>query len=204
MCRPATNMRRDLAVIELCTACNAAVDQGCCLCPGGIPTGPFVKMTVCTTCNRYSCICDPNVQLINPKDAVGSSKLGLHLVPDTLSIFAAMAFTEGATKYGPFNWRVAGIRASIYRSALERHLKSWWNGEECDPGTGVPHLASAIACLGIIMDAQLVGKLDDDRPPIAPIAELIRNSEGLVKSLITLHADKNPKNYTQLNSGETV
>ena len=44
----------------------------------------------------------------NPKDAIGAAKLPLHLVPDTLRIYAAMAFAEGASKYGAYNWRAAG------------------------------------------------------------------------------------------------
>jgi len=104
----------------------------------------------------------------NPKDAIGSGKLPLSLVPDIIQIYAAMAFAEGDHKYRGFNWRVAGVRHSIYWDALRRHLMRYQAGEDCDPATGVPHLASAIACIGIILDAQLVGKLNDDRPPPAP------------------------------------
>ena len=132
----------------------------------------------------------------NPKDAIGSTKLPFHLVPDTLKAYAALAFCEGATKYGAYNWRIAGVRASIYKSALERHLAKWWNGEDCDPDTGVPHLASVIACAGILLDAKLVGKLTDDRPPVAPMADLIDNFEGIVRHLQNLHKDKNPRHWT--------
>ena len=137
-----------------------------------------------------------DVPVINPKDAIGSTKLPLHLVPDTMVVYAAMAFCEGATKYGAYNWRAAGIRASIYESALERHMKKWWNGEEIDPATGVPHLANALACIGIILDAALVGKLTDDRPPAAPMAKLIEDAEKTVRSLMAMHADKDPKHWT--------
>lgn len=140
----------------------------------------------------------PDSKDTNPKDAIGSTKLSFGLVPDTLSTFAALAFTEGATKYGSYNWRVAGVRASIYRDALERHLKKWWNGEEVDPKTGVSHLASVIACAGIILDAALVGKLTDDRPPKAPMGELIDSMEAKVAHLKELHKDKNPKHQTAL------
>jgi len=135
----------------------------------------------------------------NPKDAIGSTKLPLDLVPDTLTVMAALAFTEGATKYGAYNWRVAGVRASIYRAALDRHLKKWWNGENVDPVTGVPHLASVIACAGIILDANLAGKLTDDRPPAVPLGELIDSLEVKVKHLKALHADKKPHHHTELD-----
>lgn len=119
----------------------------------------------------------------NPKDAIGAGKLPLELVPDTLPVFAALAFFEGASKYGRFNWRVAGVRASIYRAAAGRHLAKWWNGEDRDPRTGVPHLASVIACCGIILDAEFCGKLTDDRPPPAPVGDLIDSLAAAIEHL---------------------
>lgn len=132
----------------------------------------------------------------NPKDAIASTKLPLHLVPATLKAYAALAFVEGAAKYGAYNWRAAGVRASIYKSALERHLEKWWNGEWADPATGVPHLASVIACAGIILDADICSKLTDDRPPAAPVANLIDQAESRVKALVAMHADKDPHHWT--------
>jgi CBS domain-containing protein len=137
-----------------------------------------------------------NVKDTNPKDAIGSTKLPLHLVPDTIVSYAALSFAEGASKYGGYNWRVAGVRASIYKSALERHLMKWWNGENVDQVTGVPHLSSALACIGIILDADLVGKLTDDRPPYAPINDLIETIEPIVNKVYAINKDKNPKHYT--------
>jgi hypothetical protein len=132
----------------------------------------------------------------NPKDQIAVTKLPLHLVPSTLEVFAVLAFLEGASKYGAFNWRVAGVRASVYKSAAERHLKKWWNGEWADKRTGVPHLASAIACLAIILDAGVCGKLTDDRPPPAPVSDLIDGMEADVRRLLDLFADRNPHHFT--------
>jgi len=137
----------------------------------------------------------------NPKDMAATARLPLHLVPDTLKTYAALAFAEGAAKYGAYNWRVAGVRASIYRSAMERHLAAWWNGEEVDPKTGVPHLASIIAGAGILLDADLVGKLTDDRPPRAPVAQLQRAAEDKIARLQALFSDRNPHHYT-IEDGE--
>lgn len=131
----------------------------------------------------------------NPKDMIGSSKLPLNLVPDTLLIYASMAFAEGASKYGSTNWRAAGVRASIYKAAHDRHMAKWWNGEECDTVTGVPHLASAIACLGIIADAKLCGKLTDDRPPVADMAGLIATAEAVVAHVYKLNEAKKPHHW---------
>jgi hypothetical protein len=137
-----------------------------------------------------------DVKPTNPKDAIGAGKLPLELVPDTIRAYAALAFFEGASKYGRFNWRVAGVRASIYRAALDRHLVKWWNGEDADPKTGVPHLASVIACAGIILDAQLCGKLTDDRPPPAPLGDLIDSLAAAVESLKTEFAEHRPHQWT--------
>ncbi len=140
------------------------------------------------------------VKATNPKDRIASNKLPLDLVPDTLSAFAALAFVEGAAKYGAYNWRVAGVRASVYRSALDRHLKSWWNGEDTDPLTGVPHLASIIACAGILLDAGLAAKLTDDRPPKVALGDVMRGLEAEVARIRTLFADHEPTHWTAENS----
>ncbi|CAN7314047.1 DUF5664 domain-containing protein [Bosea sp. LjRoot9] len=139
---------------------------------------------------------DPATKPTNPKDALAVAKLPLHLVPDTIEAYAALAFAEGASKYGAYNWRVAGVLASVYHSALKRHLAKWHNGEEADPKTGVPHLASIIACAGILLDARLCGKLTDDRPPAAPISDLIDGMEADVARVFAMFADRMPKHFT--------
>lgn len=138
----------------------------------------------------------------NPKDAIGSAKLHVGLVPDTLVVFAAMAFTEGAAKYGRFNWRVAGVRASIYHDALRRHLAKWWNGEDRDPETGVPHLASVAACVAILVDANAVGKLTDDRPPAVPLGGEIAQAETVAVAVKARFAEHSPKQWTIRDAAE--
>lgn len=139
---------------------------------------------------------DPVKKDTNPKDAIGAMKVPLDLVPDTLTAWAAVAFAEGALKYGKFNWRVSGVRASIYVAAMRRHLAKWQNGEWADKETGVPHLASVIACAGIILDAQACGKLVDDRPPSAPVSDLLANLEDHVDHLKSLFGDRTPHHHT--------
>lgn len=136
----------------------------------------------------------------NPKDLLAVAKLPLHLVPSTINVFAALSFAEGAAKYGAFNWRVSGVRMSVYLSALERHLAKFKNGEECDPVTKVPHLSSALACVGIILDAGICGKLIDDRPVPAPAMDkLIDGGEAIVAGLYEMFADRNPIQCTRDN-----
>lgn len=136
----------------------------------------------------------------NPKDVIGSRKVDLGLVPDSAVVGMAVAFTEGAVKYGRYNWRVAGVRASIYHAACRRHLAKWWNGQDTDPATMVHHIDNAMACLAILRDSMLYGMLNDDRPP-APsenaAAEMIDLSEKSVEWLKQLFAEHNPKQYTR-------
>jgi hypothetical protein len=134
----------------------------------------------------------------NPKDAIGSKKLAMHLVPSIVQIYAALGFTEGALKYGKYNWRVAGVRASIYLDAIYRHTAKLQNGEWADKVTKVPHLASIIACAGIIADARLCGKLNDDRPPAQPaLSSMIdREAAELTIHLQQLFKDHNPEQFT--------
>jgi hypothetical protein len=117
------------------------------------------------------------------------------LVPDTITVEVALAYLEGALKYGRGNWRIAGVRASVYNDALERHRMKWWNGENGDPKTRVKHLASVIACAGILLDAELCGMLNDDRPPAAPIGKLIDSADERVAFLKELFKDHNPNQY---------
>jgi hypothetical protein len=135
----------------------------------------------------------------NPKDAIGSDKLPLHLVPAVVQLYASLGFLEGALKYGKYNWRVAGVRFSIYLDAMERHFVKLKDGEWADQKTGVPHLSSILACAGIILDARHVGKLKDDRPPRAPTSELLATLEGSVPALKSLFADFSPHQHTLMD-----
>lgn len=132
----------------------------------------------------------------NPKDAIGGKKLPLHLIPGSAKSVMALAFLEGALKYGKYNWRIAGVRASIYLDAMERHLEKFKNGENCDPDTGVPHLGSIMACAAIIIDASLCDQLNDDRPPEAPVSHHIDSLQTNVRHLQELFADHDPHQYT--------
>lgn len=132
----------------------------------------------------------------NPKDAIGSKKLSMHLVPSVVLSYAALAFTEGALKYGKYNWRAAGVRSSIYLDAIYRHLAAYQNGEWADTKTSVPHLASVLACVGIILDATESGKLTDDRPPAQDTKELIDQLAATVEHLQVLFKGHSPHQHT--------
>lgn len=143
----------------------------------------------------------PALKDTNPKDGIGATKLPLHLVPSTATALASLAHLDGALKYGKWNWRVAGVRASIYVDACKRHIEKWFHGEDDDPDNGLPHLAMALACLNILIDAQACGKLHDDRPPRAPIEEFFNDLTPHVARLTEKHKDKNPRHWGIEDSG---
>lgn len=119
----------------------------------------------------------------NPKDRAATTRLDLSLFPDTAVAYGALAMTEGDLKYGGYNYRPAGVLSSVYVAACRRHLAKWYNGEEVDPRTKVPHLANALACLAVLIDSLESGNLNDDRPPYVDVAGLINRFEGNVKHL---------------------
>jgi hypothetical protein len=140
----------------------------------------------------------------NPKDAIGSKKLPLDLVPDTAIAEMATAFLEGALKYGKYNWRVEGVRASIYIAAMRRHIAKYTNGEDEDETTRVKHLASAMACCAIIIDADIRGKLVDDRPPSSPVSEHLNDLSEKVVFLQELFKDHNPHQHVITDEVDVV
>lgn len=133
----------------------------------------------------------------NPKDIIGSDKVPMSLVPDCVIAYAALGWLEGMLKYGLTNWRECGVRSSIYLDAMSRHRAKYREGQWADPVTRVPHLASIIACAGILLDAELNGKLIDDRPMSTP--DFDKFLDGLsdnVKHLKNLFKDHTPHHYT--------
>lgn len=113
----------------------------------------------------------------NPKDLLGIKKVQLNLVPASSIIYQALAMEDGARKYGPYNWRANKVIASIYIAAAMRHLQAWQDGEEVAEDSQKPHLAHALACLGIIVDALETGNLVDDRPLPGAASKLISKWE---------------------------
>lgn len=136
------------------------------------------------------------MKLTNPKDMIGSDKLPMHLWPETATALGCLGCLDGALKYGRANWRATGVRASIYVDACHRHLNKWFEGEDLDPDSGIPHLGHALACLAIIVDAQAAGKLNDDRMVKGGYAKLVAELTPHVARLKRLHAERNPKHYT--------
>jgi hypothetical protein len=113
----------------------------------------------------------------NPKDLLGQKKVALNLVPPSSIIYQALAMEDGARKYGPYNWRTNKVILSIYVAAAMRHIMAYYDGEEVAKDSQKPHLAHALACLGIIVDAKETGNLVDDRPVAGAAGNLIEKYE---------------------------
>ena len=133
----------------------------------------------------------------NPKDIIGSDKLPIHLWPQTATLMGCLALTDGALKYGRSNWRVAGVRTSIYIDAAQRHITAYFEGEDNDPDSGIPHLGHALACLAIIIDAEAAGKLNDDRQVRGGYRALVERLTPHVARLKECHSNKAPKHYSR-------
>lgn len=140
----------------------------------------------------------------NPKDAIGSMKLPLHLVSGTVKAYDALAHFLGNVKYGAWNYRAAGSRASVYMAALNRHMDRWWDaGEECDPIDETPHLANAKACLNILIEGIENGNLVDDRPPSNKnLPTLYERFERIMRRIAERYKDKRPRHYTIADTPE--
>ncbi|UIF90883.1 dATP/dGTP diphosphohydrolase domain-containing protein [Cupriavidus sp. UYPR2.512] len=107
----------------------------------------------------------------NPKDAIGDKKVPLWLLSPIAKAHWALAQFAGMCKYQAWNWRAAGVRNSVYLSAMQRHLDAYMSGEETDPVDGTHHLGNIMACAAILLDAKAAGKLTDDRPPIVGVRD---------------------------------
>jgi len=108
----------------------------------------------------------------NPKDAISIRKPRFYSgLPLNVTKEVSIGMMEGAMKYGRHNYRVAGVRASVYLDATIGHLFDYWEGQDIDPDSNLHHITKAIASLYVLRDAQLQGMCEDDRPPKSDVEE---------------------------------
>lgn len=135
----------------------------------------------------------------NPKGMVGIAKAPMSTVPAAVMAEVGVAMMEGALKYGRHNYRVAGVRASVYYDATMRHLMSWWEVEDLDPDSQMSHITKAITSLVVLRDAMIQGMVEDDRPPRSP--DFYKNLNVLSAELLEQYGDRNPTHYTEKKHG---
>jgi hypothetical protein len=138
-----------------------------------------------------------NEKLTNPKDIVGVRKAPMSTVPANVLAEIGVAMLEGSVKYGRHNYRVAGVRASVYYDAVMRHLMSWWEGEDIDSDSNMNHITKALSCLVVLRDAQMQKMYTDDRPPKAKaFYEELHQKSAII---LDKYSDRNPKHYSELD-----
>jgi hypothetical protein len=127
---------------------------------------------------------DSNPSPENPKDSVGVKRWRQFIhVPMSVLCELGVAMLEGGRKYGRANWRVAGVRASVYVDAAMGHIIQWWEGEDVDADSGLSHITKAIASLTVLRDAMIQDMLTDDRPPKANLDKLRTELQAAVDGI---------------------
>jgi hypothetical protein len=140
----------------------------------------------------------------NPKDSVGCTKPPLHCIPAHVLFEVGMGMFEGGWKYREANYRVIGVRASIYYDAAMRHLMAWWEGEDIDPASKIHHISKVMSCLAVLRDCQMQAEngsgvsYKDDRPPKShvPMSKLEEQFKVMAARLQSEHGDRKPP-YTE-------
>jgi hypothetical protein len=134
----------------------------------------------------------------NPKDVIGSTKPPIHNIPRSVISEVGMALAEGEYKYGGYNWRAIGVRASVYMDAVDRHLTAWWEGEDVDPDSGLNHITKAISALMVLRDGMIQQNWNDDRPPksLMDRKALETQFKGMLDRLKSLQPEP-AKGYTE-------
>lgn len=92
----------------------------------------------------------------------GSKLARPSLIPIYAQVEEAKVYGMGADKYAAHNWR-KGYPWSWSYDAMTRHLQSFWHGEDCDPESGLPHLAHARWHTGVLLEFWHFGIGADDR-----------------------------------------
>lgn len=128
----------------------------------------------------------------NPKDAIGIKKPRLYTnVPANVLREVSVGMMEGSMKYGRHNYRIAGVRASVYVDATIGHILDFWEGETIDPDSKLHHITKAIASLIVLRDAQMRDMCEDDRPPPSDVQSDKKHLQTIVDDLFTKYP--NPK-----------
>lgn len=96
-------------------------------------------------------------------DKKDAGKNQLRLLPHAALLGVGEVLTHGAEKYAPDNWRKVDVRGRYY-DAMLRHAFAWWNGEDTDPDSGLPHLDHMACCALFLSECEKNGYGKDDRP----------------------------------------
>lgn len=107
------------------------------------------------------------VKTLNEKRQAGAikdddGKAQFHLTPFIAMEGAGRVLAFGAKKYEDHNWR-KGMDWSRMFDAAMRHMVQFWQGQDNDPETGLPHINHALVCLMFLSEYQATETGTDDR-----------------------------------------
>jgi len=94
-----------------------------------------------------------------------NEKNRLELIPPELLFEVGKILTMGSKKYNARNWE-QGSDWSRYYAAAQRHLWSWFAGEDLDPESGENHLSHALCCITFLLTYSKRNVGNDDRVKI--------------------------------------
>lgn len=92
-----------------------------------------------------------------------AGKAPMELVPLSALEDCARVFGYGREKYAAWNW-AKGMDWSVAYACLLRHMSAWFNGEDNDPESGLPHLGHAMCNLVMLSTFARTYPEGDDRP----------------------------------------
>ena len=87
----------------------------------------------------------------------------LDLIPPEVIEELGIVLGYGAKKYAERNWEKGMAWSRVYAAAL-RHILKWWEGEEIDPESGLPHISHALCNLAFLVTYCRRDIGTDDRP----------------------------------------
>jgi hypothetical protein len=90
------------------------------------------------------------------------NKLPLNLLSTEAMNQTAAVLAFGAQKYAEHNWR-KGFAWSRPLAAAMRHITAFNDGEDCDPESGLSHLAHAACCIMFLLEFEKTHPHLDDR-----------------------------------------
>ena len=94
-----------------------------------------------------------------------SYKTRIDLIPPELIEEVGKILTYGATKYNDRNWE-KGTDWSRYFASAQRHLWSWFGGEDNDTETGENHLSHVLCSITFLLTYAKRNIGNDDRVKI--------------------------------------
>jgi hypothetical protein len=96
-------------------------------------------------------------------DRHNTGKIPLHLVPPDAINAIAKVLDFGSKKYALRNWE-KGANYSVPYASLMRHLLAFWEGEDNDPESNLPHLYHVLMNAAMLVRYFEQHKDLDDRP----------------------------------------